>query len=262
MRFHRSIGLFIGAALGVVMAQGCSSATTGTVDSDSDGAPPNAVGNDGSTTPLDGGNGAGDAAVDVGLTDAATLPRRDGGPDGGLCPGAAPTVADLDADGGWKAPPAKAIGACSPANITTFQGNFSTAQSYNDLKAGLPATCVSCIFSVETAATWKFVVTDATGDLGFFNYGACYARATYGSNACGKAIQYNEFCIDNSCADCSSSSATSACKSDSQTESQCAANFASGVQAGCGTNTANLQALDASCGSATKAVNILCGTGS
>jgi hypothetical protein len=181
--------------------------------------------------------------------------------DGGVCPGVAPTFTDLEGAGGWNPPGAVQIGACSQANITQFHNNFATANTYNDLKTGLPASCSACIFSTETSANWSFVVTDATGTNGFFNYGACYARAQFGSNACGKAVQYSEFCINSSCAECATDTANSACTQGTQAQQACSANFAGQIQAGCGTNQTQLQALDTSCETAVKSVNVLCGTG-
>jgi hypothetical protein len=181
----------------------------------------------------------------------------DSGPigDGGVCPGAPPTFADLEASGGWKAPPAAAtVGACSPANITQFQTNLGTAQTYNDLKTSLPAGCVSCIFSLETSATWSFVVTDAAGTNGFMNYGACYARATTGTDACGKAIQYNDFCLSSSCSACATDPEYATCTGGKQ----CDANFGAAITSGCPANPA---ALDAACATSDKAINVLCGTG-
>ncbi len=193
----------------------------------------------------------------------ASKPKVDASPlaDGGTCPGVAPTFTELETAGGWNPPGAVAVGACSQANITQFENNFATAQTYNDLKTGLPTSCSACIFSTETSSTWSFVVTDATGTNGFFNYGACYARAQFGSNACGKAVQYSEFCLNSSCADCDTTADRSACTSGNQAQTACSANFAGQVQAGCGTNQTQLAALDTACGKATKAVNVLCGTG-
>jgi hypothetical protein len=195
--------------------------------------------------------------------DAKVKPATDGGDSGATtesCPGAAPTKADLDQSGGWKPPPAKQ-NVCSAADITAFEANFKGAANYSDLIKGLPAACGSCILGKEADATWNFVVTDDKGELGFFNYGACYARAAGGSDACGKAVQYSEFCINASCSDCASASESSACQSDTATQTACSTNFAADIQAGCGTDQAKLKALDDACGKATLAVGVLCGGG-
>jgi hypothetical protein len=179
---------------------------------------------------------------------------------GGACPGTAPTKADLDQSGGWKPPPA-AQTVCSAADITAFEANFKGAQNYSDLVKGLPAACSSCIMGKEADATWAFVVTDDKGELGFFNYGSCYARAPGGSDACGKAVQYSEFCINASCSDCASTSESTACQSDTATQTACSTNFAADIQSGCGTDQAKLKTLDDACGKATLAVAVLCGGG-
>jgi hypothetical protein len=91
------------------------------------------------------------------------------------------------------------------------------------------------------------------------NYGACYARAADGSDACGKAVQYSEFCLKGSCADCVSAMESSACESDTATQTGCAS-FSSDAHMACGTDPAKLKALDDACGSAVRAVAVLCGS--
>jgi hypothetical protein len=282
MRF-RNFGVLAGSlfALVAVTAGGCSS-TAALVDAlntdagigakpdgasgDEDGS--TIVDEDTGTGTKDGGqkdsSGNGDSAITDASSDAINiLPKVDASPlaDGGVCPGKAPTFSELETAGGWNPPPAVSIGACSAANITQFHNNFTGATSFNDLKTGLPTGCASCIFSVETSSTWSFVVTDTAGTLGFFNYGACYARAQFGSNACGKGVQYSEFCLTASCSECSTGTAQSACEKGTQAQSACSTNFAGQIQAGCGTNTTQLNSLDTDCGTAVSAVNVLCGTG-
>jgi hypothetical protein len=202
----------------------------------------------------------------VPATDAATDSKPIVKPDAGdsgtptsTCPGAAPSKADLDSSGGWKPPPAKQ-NVCSAADIAAFDGNFANAQTYSDLVKGLPASCASCILTKETDATWGFLVADDKGELGFVNYGACYARAAGGSDACGKGIQYSEFCISASCSDCSENEVDS-CESDPATQSACSANFDADIASGCGTDQAKLQALDDACSKASLAAAVLCGGG-
>jgi hypothetical protein len=167
-----------------------------------------------------------------------------------------PSKAALDLNPGWKPPPAVQT-VCSTSDVVAFESNFKNATTYADLVNGLPAACASCILGPQTNATWGFIVTQGT--TGFFNYGACYARATNGSDACGKAVQYSEFCINVSCSGCMSASEKSACQSDTATRSACDAKFQADIQSGCGTNTATLMALDNACGKATNAVKVLCG---
>ncbi|MDB4996101.1 MAG: hypothetical protein JWM74_3533, partial [Myxococcaceae bacterium] len=106
-----------------------------------------------------------------------------------------------------------------------------------------------------------FVVTDDKGELGFFNYGACYARAAGGSDACGKAVQYSEFCIRASCAECADATESAACESDASAQTACSALYAGDVQTGCGADQAKLKALDDACGTPAHAVGVLCGSG-
>jgi hypothetical protein len=198
-------------------------------------------------------------------TDAATDGKvvkpdaGDSGPTGTACPGAAPTKAELDSSGGWKPPPAKQT-VCTAGDIAAFDANFANANTYADLVKGLPAACSACILTKESDATWGFLVADDKGELGFVNYGACYARAANGSDACGKGVQYSEFCISASCADCSDSE-VSTCESDTATQDACSANFDADIAAGCGSDQAKLQALDDACGTAAKAAAVLCGGG-
>ncbi len=202
------------------------------------------------TTPGDGGGSDGKALADGSNSDS--------GDDAGACPGAPPTKADLDSQGGWKPPPAVNPSACSAADIATFKTNFNGNGSWADTVAGLPAGCASCILSKESDATWGPVVeTDATGATGFVNFGACYA-AKSGAQACGKAVQYSEFCINASCGDCADAD-FSACTSDQATLDACDAIYASDVSSGCPQATAT--ELDALCGDIISAATYLCSTG-
>jgi hypothetical protein len=187
----------------------------------------------------------------------------DTGPGSETCPGPAPTKADLEGSGGWKPPPPASATACTSADITKFEANFKdpALATYEDLLKGLPAACGACILGKEGGATWPFIVVDDTDPkLGFFNYGACYARAPNGSDACGKAVQYTEFCINASCSDCDET-ASADCQSSDVTQTACSTNFGADIQAGCGTDQAKVKALDDACGKATLAVGVLCGGG-
>jgi hypothetical protein len=273
MKSHKVLGWLMLVSIASFGGQACSSTmTVQALDDDAGVGTKPADG--GGTTTKDGSTivkqDSGivpvlDASDDTGRTtpvpnDSGTI-NTDGGTvgfDGGsMCPGTAPTVADLDAAGGWNPPPPLNRTACSLANITTFQNNFSTALTWNDLVKNLPTTCAQCLLSKESDTQWKLIVTDATGQAGFLNYGACYARAPYGSDACGKAVQYDEFCLSVSCSSCPDAQYSS-CLSASSTVSACTANFSAAIQTGCGTDAAKLQALDASCGSAASAAKVLC----
>lgn len=217
--------LFVGA----IGSEGCSSSTPDTT-----------------ATPEDAG------------TDRKTLPATDTGvPDAGppVCPRAAPTVADLDKTGFHAPGPLQKV--CTAAHIATFEANLKTATTFNDVTATLPADCASCIAGKQTAATWSFVVTDETGGKGFFNYGACYAVAPGGTPSCGKAIQYDQFCVSLSCRTCPSTAETTACRSDSATLAACAP--VADIATGCGSDKVTLTALDASCSKGVDAIALLCG---
>jgi hypothetical protein len=205
---------------------------------------------------------SGDAGSDA-RTDGGDASRSDSGSKSdastATCPGSAPSKAELDSSGGWKPPPAP-MNVCTASDLQRFQSNSAGAASYNDLVVGLNPACAACVASKESDATWSFVVTDATGTEGFFNYGACYAVKS-ASASCGKAVQYSEFCINTSCSDCATAADTAACESSSSVQNACSATFAADIQTGCGSNQTTLQTYDQACGSATKALAVLCGGG-
>jgi hypothetical protein len=208
-----------------------------------------------STTTTNNTDPVGDATPDVKKVGDGGGNQTDGDVVGN-CPGDAPAKADLPA---WKPPPAKQD-VCTAADITKFESNFKGAKLFSDLIVGIPTACGACIMGKEDDATWPLVVTDDKGELGFMNFGACYARATNGSDACGEALQLNQFCLNAACSDCADSE-QQACEDDDATGQACAANFGADIKAGCGTDSAKLKTLDAQCGKATLAVGVLCGGG-
>ncbi len=210
----------------------------------------------------DGGAGSsasGDAGkTDSGKSDSGTRDagHADSAPPA-ACPGIAPTSTELDANGGFKPPPARIPGACSATDIQRFQSNFNTANTYSDLGTGLSASCVSCVFSHESDAAWTEIVTDPSGIQGFVNFGACYA-AKSGVDGCGKAVEYQELCISVSCAACSSANASS-CSSSTTVQNACDANFGAAIGANCPSDPTTAKALDDTCGNVVNAVTFLCG---
>jgi hypothetical protein len=127
----------------------------------------------------------------------------------GTCPANVPlTAADLDAEIGWKAA-AKKPGSCTTADLTQLQNNFSssTIASYLDLGTGLSASCKACAISYDTDANWQPIVATFSngGDTGFVNFGACFGNVE--SFACGKALQYEQFCYNIACNECSTTTA-------------------------------------------------------
>jgi hypothetical protein len=197
--------------------------------------------------------------------DVCGLPPDPDGTCRGLMPGSCgtpPTKADLDQSGGWKPPPAMQK-ACSASDLAAFEASLKSrtgSASYSDLIKGLPAACGSCILGKEANATWTFVVTDDKGELGFINDGACYARAGGGSDACGKAVQYEKFCIKAACSDCASASESSKCETDTATLTACSNNFEADIAAACG-DQAKRKTLDDACSKPALAVGVLCGGG-
>jgi hypothetical protein len=164
-----------------VAAAGCSSTTTETTTSD--GGASDAKASDAKAKP------------DVGDTEEDTPAD---------CPqNVALTEADLDKEIGWK--PAKtAPGACSQGDITKLEANFkdTNIKTYFDLGNGLGADCKACVFSKDTDANWGPIVGTAenNGETGFINFGACFGAIE--GDACGKALQYEQFCYNVACNEC------------------------------------------------------------
>ena len=242
MRF-RFVGLVAVLAVAFVAAPACSSsssddtATGGDAGSGSDARRADSGG------PIGDDASAGDAPAD--------------------CPAAAPTKADIDLPDGapdWNPPLPVQRTACSPADITAFQNNFTGSSTFDDLVKGLPTACAQCILSRQSDANWQFIVTDSTGTKGFFNFGACYALAPHGSNECGKAVQYEQFCLNVSCHACPTAQFED-CTHAKATETACQASFGQDVTTACAPNATVAQELDRACGSAANAVAVLCGNG-
>ena len=211
---------------------------------------------EGGTLPRPRSDGGGSGGDDGGST------GDDGGGTTSGCPGSAPTSADLDQNGGWNAPNAINTTACSVSDFNTFGNNLNNSNitSWNDLVNGLSASCSSCILSQQTATHWQLIVTDSTGQNGFVNYGACYAVGPGGSAACGKAVQYDQFCVDTACGGCADAQFQS-CQSSKTTQSECATNFGSMIQSSCPSDQTAAQKLDSACGSLLNAAAVLCGRG-
>lgn len=78
--------------------------------------------------------------------------------------------------------------------------------TYLDLGKNLSASCKACAISYDTDANWQPIVATFAngGDTGFINFGACFG-AVEGS-ACGKALQYEQFCYNIACNECTTTS--------------------------------------------------------
>mgnify|MGYP000969846346 CR=1 FL=1 len=188
--------------------------------------------------------------------------------DAGACPD--PTVvtsADIDGEIGWK-PPNAVPSACSSADIAKLAAilDDESSKSWDDLfaklsSAGLPAACLSCAVSDSTAPKWGPIVKLASG-AGLFNYGACFANQT--SDACGKAVEYTNVCINNACADCASDASYQTCTGSKGTDTACAGPTKD-EQAACSAFAADINsessALSKACNNIVNAVTKLCSGG-
>lgn len=176
------------------------------------------------------------------------------------CPADVPlTAADLDKEIGWK--PAKATpGACTAQDITQLEANFKDTgiKTYFDLGKDLSTECFGCVFAKDTDANWGPIVGTAENDgqTGFVNFGACFGEVE--DEACGKALQYEQFCYNIACNECSSTS----------TERQKCVEKAgsSGMCTEFGDTTAkacpNIQSSAKKCNSIIDAAKTLCGAAS
>ena len=217
-----------------VAAAGCSSTTTETT-----------------TTDAGGDAKEGGSRRDVGVEEEE--PPVD-------CPQNVPvTVADFDKEIGWKAAVA-APGSCAQADVTQLEANFkdTNIQSYFDLGTGLSAECKACVFSKDTDANWQPIVGTAAdnGQTGFVNFGACFGSIE--GDACGKALQYEQFCYNVACNECATT----------QTERQSCIGKAGDTGGMCeefgattGTACPQLQDTATQCNSVLDAVKTLCGEG-
>jgi hypothetical protein len=174
------------------------------------------------------------------------------------CPEAAPSKGELDTTEGWKPPPPPSA-ACSPADVQQFSNNFPGAQTWEDLTKNLPPACGSCLASKKTDAAWKLIVVDPNdASQGTVNWGACYAVKS-GSLGCGKAIQYANFCIEDSCANCATTD-SGACMQRGDVRQACGAMYNGDIAAACGSNATTVKSNDDACSSAAAAAKTLCGS--
>jgi hypothetical protein len=174
------------------------------------------------------------------------------------CPKNIPiTEADLDKEIGFK-PATKTPGACPQGDITQLEANFkdTNIKSYFDLGTGLSADCKACVFSKDTDANWQPIVGTAAnnGETGFINFGACFGAIE--GEACGKALQYEQFCYNIACNECATT----------QTERQKCIGNAGDTGGMCeefgkstGTACPKLQDTAPQCNSVFDAVKTLCG---
>jgi hypothetical protein len=167
----------------------------------------------------------------------ADVPADDAAP--GACGG---TLAVDPTALAWKSP-AKAIGACSGAElnalVTYVEANSSA--KYADWKASVKnSACSKCIFGLESAATWAPLLEDAKGQLVELNVGGCIAIAS-ANDKCGKAYQNWFDCGFEACTDCPSgdSAALSKCRTASNKAGGGCKSYFDAVSTVCGDQAVN-----------------------
>jgi hypothetical protein len=115
-------------------------------------------------------------------------------------------------------PPAVKAGACTTADIKAFNdylGN-NPQVSVEDLQATLTKQskrCSECVFGEADAEKWAPIVIDTTSAT--LNGGGCVSVVS-GKDACGKAYQQWNTCLNEVCAACTDQSESAQCKNDAQ----------------------------------------------
>jgi hypothetical protein len=161
------------------------------------------------------------------------------------------TLEAIDSEIGWK-PPAAPSASCSTEEITTIEKAFDTAKTWFDLVAGVSDNCKSCVATKDDQANWgPIVIFEDDGSGGFANFGACYASVD--SEACGKALQYAEICLNASCTECEAGTPDDKACIQLAQDKQCKGIIAE-VQKSCKNASA-----DTKCSSVIKGIATLCG---
>ena len=119
------------------------------------------------------------------------------------CPSAAPT-----SSAAWNPPDDAGSGPCDAVALALLGSALGAdpPPTYLELErrlregdAASNAACAACVFSSSASVAWgPFVSVDDAG-TGFVNFGACYARAPGGSDACGRAVHQQTSCLDAVC---------------------------------------------------------------
>jgi hypothetical protein len=174
------------------------------------------------------------------------------------CPQHVPlTESDLDKEIGWK-PAVPAQGSCTADDITQLEANFKSTgiQTYFDLAKGVSDACNACVTSKDTDAKWGPIVGTAenNGETGFVNFGACFGAIE--GDACGKAIQYENFCENIACNECATTSKERAdCVALTTSAGGMCESFATKKTTACPSWSLNVK----SCGDILTAIKTLCG---
>ena len=192
------------------------------------------------------------SSADAGSTRDAkpnTPPETDEDPPEEACgpKGDNQTMATLDAAFGWKPPPARQS-ACTAADIDAMK-KVQQISSYRDFIATTSASCQACALSTKDSPSWgPIVMNDSSSKEGFVNFGACFAALE--SPACGKALQYLEFCAGAACTGCADAERAECVQNALQ--SQCAEPYAE-FQAECKDPN-----LNSTCGQLIAGIEYLC----
>lgn len=147
-------------------------------------------------------------------------------------------------------------GACTAADLTKFEANLgdTSIKTWKELGNDLSMPCAECIVTSKDAEHWGPVVyTDAEGELGFYNFGACFGVVE--KESCGKAIQFLEWCLDDACQACATQADRAPCiDSAGDTGGVCAV-FGDMLAAEC----TNLTKSGTQCNDIRDATDFLCG---
>ena len=233
----------IAGLMTTVTASGCSTTTTESNPSSSSGS-----------------TGDGGGSKDGSTKDRTVIVEDDGGGEDTDCPKDVPlTEADLDKEISWKE--AKATpGACTTEDITQLEANFKATgiKTYFDLGKDLSEACFGCVFSKDTDQNWGPIVGTAenNGETGFINFGACFGYVE--DEACGKALQYEQFCYNIACNECTTTSTErQKCVEKAGSSGMCT-EFGDATAKAC----PNIQTSAKKCNSIIDAAKTLCGAAS
>lgn len=110
----------------------------------------------------------------------------------------------------WTPPTDAGSGPCDVAALDRFATALrQEGATWSEIEAAVraaedasasSAACAACIFTDTAEAAWGPVVrVDGDAGAAFVNYGACYARAPGGSDACGRAVHVQTRCLEEVC---------------------------------------------------------------
>ncbi len=117
----------------------------------------------------------------------------------------------------YRSPRVKA-GSCTAADIKVFDDYIrdNPQATFEDVKATLEKQskrCSDCAFGGPDEETWAPIVVDDT--MAIVNGGGCVSRVS-GKDACGKAYQQWNTCLNTVCASCTDADDNKVCKNEAQ----------------------------------------------